>query len=252
MFNTFREFIFDNQSIINGTSPVKYMANFEKQILPSILEDIKYLSNNFEEKFSINESSKMEENLCSYYINDYFDSSLDCSGSIGLITGYNFFFLSYYFLQEIFVNKNIMIYKLKHENIVGNLTDYNHTKYMNDAKIPKENDNSDNDNIFRLDLFNNYTIHARLNVIFYSIILPYINKGKKTTFFNLSLDSAINILTKLNISFLGIVTLVFFFYFIPMINFINNIIYKTKNLLSIIPLNILATQNGVSSLLNIS
>ena len=252
MFNTFREFIFDNQSIINGTSPVKYMANSEKKIIPSILEDIKYLSINFEEKFSINESSKMEENLCSYYINEYFDSTFECSDRIGLISGYNFFFLSYYFLQEIFINKNIMIYKLKHENIVGNLTDYNHTKYMNDAKIPKANDNSGNNNIFRLDLFNNYTIHARLNVIFYSIILPYISKGKKTTFFNLSLDSAINILTKLNISFLGIVTLVFFFYFIPMINFINNIIYKTKNLLSIIPLNILATQNGVSSLLNLS
>ena len=252
MFNTFREFLFDNQSIINGTSPVKYMKNAEKLILPSVLEDIKYLTMNFEEKFSINESSKMEDNLCSYYINDYFDSSFDCADRIGLITGYNFFFLSYYFLQEIFINKNLMIYRLKHENIVGNLTDYNHAKYMNDAKIPKTNDNSGNNNIFRLDLFNNYTIHARLNVIFYSIILPYINKGKKTTFFNLSLDSAISILTKLNISFIGIVTLVLFCYFIPMINFINNIIYKTKNLLSIIPLNILATQNGVSSLLNIS
>ena len=252
MFNTFREFLFDNQSIINGTSPVKYMANSEKKILPSILDDIKYLSINFEEKFAINESSKMEENLCSYYTNDYFDSSIDCSDTIGLITGYNFFFLSYYFLQEIIINKNMMIYKLKHENIVGNLTDYNHTKYMNDAKIPKANDNSGNDNIFRLDLFNNYTIHARLNVIFYNIILPYINTGKKTTFFNLSLDSVIRILTKSNYSFIGIVTLVFFCYFIPMINFINNIIYKTKNLLSIIPLNILATQNGVSSLLNLS
>ena len=252
MFNSFREFLFDNQTIINGTSPANYMKNVEKKILPTILEDIKYLSINFDEKFSINESSKMEENLCSYYINDYFDSSLDCSNNIGLITGYNFFFMSYYFLQEITINKNIMIYKLKHENIVGNLTNYNHTEYMNDAKIPKVNGNSDNNNIFRLDLFNNYTIHARLNVIFYSIILPYINIGKKTTFFNLTLDWVIIILTRLNIAFLAIVTLVFFFYFIPMINFINNIIYKTKNLLSIIPLNILATQNGVSSLLNLS
>ena len=252
MFNSFREFLYDNQSIINGTSPANYMKKAEKEILSSVLEDIKYLSINFEEKFDINESSKMEENLCSYYTNDYFDSSIDCSDTIGLIAGYNFFFLSYYFLEEIKINKNIMIYRLKHDNIVGNLTDYNHTKYMNDEKIPKANGNSGNTNIFRLDLFNNYTIHARLNVIFYNIILPYIKKGKNTTFFNLSLDSVINYLTKLNISFLGIVTLVFFCYFIPMINFINNIIYKTKTLLSIIPLNILATQNGVSSLLNLS
>ena len=37
-----------------------------------------------------------------------------------------------------------------------------------------------------------------------------------------------------------------------MIRFINNIIYKTKNMLSIIPLSILASQSGVSTLLNLT
>ena len=41
-------------------------------------------------------------------------------------------------------------------------------------------------------------------------------------------------------------------YFLPVINFINSIIYKTKNMLSIIPLNILSLQSGVANLLRIS
>ena len=42
------------------------------------------------------------------------------------------------------------------------------------------------------------------------------------------------------------------FFYLPVINYINNVIYKTKNMLSIIPLSILASQNGVYSLLDIS
>ena len=55
-----------------------------------------------------------------------------------------------------------------------------------------------------------------------------------------------------NISFYISVTLVYIFYFIPVIKYINNNIYKTKNMLSIIPLNVLSSQKGVLKLLNIS
>ena len=55
-----------------------------------------------------------------------------------------------------------------------------------------------------------------------------------------------------NISFYISVTLVYIFYFIPVIKYINNNIYKTKNMLSIIPLNVLSSQKSVLKLLNIS
>ena len=54
------------------------------------------------------------------------------------------------------------------------------------------------------------------------------------------------------ISYELLLTTMFFFYLLPIIIYINNVIYKTKNMLSIIPLSILASQNGVSKLLNIS
>ena len=251
-FNVYREYLFDNQSIINGTLPFNYLAKAENESLMHIIEDIQYLNTNYDKIFLKNKNFTIKDNLCSYYINDYFDSSVDCSDKIGLITGYDFFTLSYYFLEEIKIDKKIVSYKLKNENILGNLTDYNVEEYLNDDRIPKEYDETDYKTIFRLDLFNNYTIHTRLNVIFFSIILPYIQDIRRNIFDSLSLENSDKFLIIISISFAGLVTVVFFCYFIPMINFINNIIYKTKNMLSIIPLSILSSQSGVSSLLNLS
>ena len=189
-FNVYREYLFDNQSIINGTLPFNYLAKAENESLMHIIEDIQYLNTNYDKIFLKNKNFTIKDNLCSYYINDYFDSSVDCSDKIGLITGYDFFTLSYYFLEEIKIDKKIVSYKLKNENILGNLTDYNVEEYLNDDRIPKEYDETDYKTIFRLDLFNNYTIHTRLNVIFFSIILPYIQDIRRNIFDSLSLENS--------------------------------------------------------------
>ena len=91
----------------------------------------------------------------------------------GLITEYDFDTLSNYFFEEIKIDKNIAKYKLKNEHIVGNLTLYNKESYLNDIEIPKQDEQSEN--IFRLELFNNDIIHSNLNIVFLSIILPYID-----------------------------------------------------------------------------
>ena len=77
-------------------------------------------------------------------------------------------------------------------------------------------------------------------------------ENRKIDFNSFSIDKVDRFLILVNIIFLVIMSFLFFFYFIPVINYINNTIYKTKNMLSIIPLSILSTQNGVKALLNLS
>ena len=254
-FNAYREYLFDNQSIVNGTSPNKYLTENENKTLASNIENIQYLSTEGEEilkQYTGFINLTEVNNLCELYQNDFFDSSSICSQIIGLITSYDFYTLSYYFLEELKIYKNIVEYKLENEDIVGNLTEYDLNSYLNDSSLPKKWDTSSSLPTFRLNLFNDDSIHNQLNVMFANIILPFIQKSRKNVFDKISFEHITGYLIILNFCFFIIITLAFFAYFIPMIRFINNIIYKTKNMLSIIPLSILASQSGVSTLLNLS
>ena len=251
MFNVYREFLFDNQSVINEMTPLEYLIEGEHEELVTITEDTKFLFSKYKEILLKNKTQD-ERSLCSYYINDFFDSSSECHDIIGLISKYEFDILSFNFLEEIKINKNIVRYKLKYEQILGNLTEYSYSDYVNNELIPRKDNNNDYRIIFRLDLFNNETLHYRLNIIFFSIILPYLQENRNNTYNIFSFSGIKTYLLTINLLFLIIKSLIYFFYFIPIINFINSIIYKTKNMLSIVPLSILSSQNNVLTLLNIS
>ena len=248
MFNSYREYIFDNQSFINEMIVLDYIVQVEREQLISISENKKYINANYIKFINNlgNESLGYNNDLCSFYINDFFDSSDMCSEVIGLITKYDIFHMAFYFLEEIKIKKNIVRYKLKYEKIVGNLTEYKYLDYLEDKNIPKKGSYN---NIFRLNLFNDDEIHFNLNLVFFSIILPYIQENRKRDFKIFSIDKVDRHLIIVNIVFLIMMSFLFFFYFIPVINYINNTIYKTKNMLSIIPLSILSYQNTVKSLL---
>jgi hypothetical protein len=225
---------------------------YEKEEISKLNKNVRYLRLN-SDKFLKNRTKITDKSLCNYYINDVFDSSVECEEVIGLITNYDFDPLTYYFLEEIKINKNIIRYALLYgKKIVGNLTEYNYSDYINNELIPKIEDDNDNVTLFRLDLFNDDIIHYKLNLMFFSIILPYIEENRKSIYNILTIGKNDNNLILVFILFLVSISLIFVFYFIPIVNHINRIIYKTKNMLSIIPLNILSSQSGVSKLLQIS
>jgi len=248
MFNVYREFLFDNQSIINEITPFEYLSLVEKKELPKFGIDFNYLTLNLEKW--LNETDLQQDTLCGFYINDFFDSSSQCEEYIGLITKYNFIYLTNYFLEEIKINKNLVKYKLKYETILGNLTEYNPEDYINNNLIPRADDTPKYGTLFRLDLFNNETLHFNLNIIFFSIILPFIQSKRKIIFVFINPYEVY--LSSISSLFFVFVTGAMFCYFIPIINIINSIIYKTKNMLSIIPLCILSSQKSALSLFNIS
>ena len=259
-FNIYREYLFDDKSISNGELSFDFLNKFEKTNFLESREDSKKITSNSHLIVPKAKSGNLTpKNLCAYYINDYFDSSYECEEKIGLISTYNFKELAFYFSEEIKIAKNIAKYKFQNEVILGDLASYNFTEFNEYISIIGE-DTSYNDDeeysgdfntTFRLDLFNNETLHKKLNVIFFTIILPFIQDN--LILFNSSeINRGEMTLITFNISFYISVTLVYIFYFIPVIKYINNNIYKTKNMLSIIPLNVLSSQKGVLKLLNIS
>ena len=248
LFNIYREFLFDNHTVIDNMSSIVYMEQSEK----TFKKNFKYIgSKNVDNLKSLGLISN--KSLCFYYINDFFDSSAKCETSIGLISTYDFSTFVYNFLEEIKISKNIVKDKLENEMVFGNLTEYNYLDYIKNPLVPPYYLYYTDPTIsFRLDLFNNETIHFKLNIMFFNIILPYIQENRKGLYSILNIGNAHKNVTVFFLLFLIVVTLVYLFYFLPIVIFLNTIIYKTKNMLSIIPLNILASQNGVSELLDIS
>ena len=245
-YNVYREFLFDENSMISDMTPLDYLIDIEKQGHSLLTGNIKFIEANINKVYAKNTNRSEIRNLCSYYKNDFFDSTVECSDKIGLISNYDFNTLLINFIDEININKNVMRYKLKHQNILGNLTNYNISDYIIILNTMGDND------IFRLDLFNNETLHGKLNIIFFSIILPYIQEDKQEISKILIIDNIEYFLLSLSCLIGLILALAFFCYFIPIINYVNSIIYKTKNMLSIIPLSILSYQNDVLILLGIS
>jgi flagellar basal body-associated protein FliL len=254
LFNSFREYLFDENHIILGLPTYEYLLKKEKIIYISNTEDINYLTllskyiKGLFQKFTI----LQEKGYCSSYIS-YFNSQDECKDYIGGENGIislGFHLLINSFMEELRNARNLMTLFLDEKIIVGNLSEI----------IDKTDDDEtfgidvNKTLMFRMQVFNLEQIHKRVNIIFLNIILQYINQERDIT-----IDSTNESLTNVYIPYIiilivyiVILLLAFFIYWIPMIQERNIEIYKTKNMLSIIPVKILATQPNIRELLNIS
>ena len=254
LFNSFREYLFDDNHIISGLPAYEYLLKKEKTIYISNTEDINFLTvlskyiKGLYQKFLI----LQEKGFCSSYI-AYFNSQDECKGFIGGENGIislGFHLLINSFLEEVRNARNLMTLFLDEKIIVGNLSaimDYTDNDETFGIDVNKTL-------IFRMKVFNLEQIHKRLNIIFLNIILQYINQERDITIETTdeSLINAYMLFIILIIVYIVILLLIFFFYWIPMIQTRNIEIYKTKNMLSIIPVKILASQPNIRELLDIS
>ena len=109
--------------------------------------------------------------------------------------------------------------------------------------------------IFRLQLFNDFYIHKGINFEFFYIIYHYIDLEKIFNDIDIKMfirDRKTLVYIILIVAHITINLLFVFFYLIPKIKFMNEEIYNTKNMLSIIPIHILASLPNIRNLLNIS
>ena len=155
--------------------------------------------------------------------------------------------------EEIRIYKNRINELLSNHSIVGNLTLYG-SKYWNEEDIINRFNNQNNTVLYyRLYLFNDKLFHKDLNILFINAIYPYIDEERKMTVESIN-DSIKNKQVTYIIYFtclLIVITILFIVYWLPMIKNMNIIIYKTKKMLSIIPIHILSSQENINGLLNI-
>ena len=250
MFNIYREFLFDNERIILNMNTYDYLRKIEIEIYNSITESHTKTDNFIKNLIMNNEGllSQLERHFCSYFVTDYFYSLEECKNKFGKFLENDFHILSNYFLEEIKIEKNIAKYLFENENIIGNLTNLNITDVINKFLI--ENENLNKTTIFRLNLFNNDTLHSNLNLLFINILLPHLQHNRYTIYSYITVDGENSHFIKLNMLYLSILSIMHFGVFI-IIKILNSQIYKVKNILSIVPIWVLTSQSNIKLLHNI-
>ena len=196
-----------------------------------------------------------QKSLCSSYIIKY-SSIEECEESIGGKNGilnFGFTFIINDFFEEMRYYRNIMNSFLVYNAFIGDLN-----------KLDEDYINQINEQIkelkaiapyiyYRLEIFNQ-NIHYDLVTKFLNVILQYILQEK-----DISTDCILKYIEGGYIIYIVLISIfaliicgIFWFYWIPMIRVLNMEIYKTKNMLTIIPVQILASLPNIRELLNIS
>ena len=136
-------------------------------------------------------------------------------------------------MEEIKVSKNFVKYKLEKEENLNN---------FKEEKLNIE---------FKLSLFNHTKIHSDLNLIFINSLLPYLQYIRKVIFEYNSIDGEDSFGIKLSIIYIILLTIIFLIWFFLIIKFLNVQINEEKNILSIIPISTLTSQNNNKYFLDI-
>ena len=255
IFNGYREFLFDQNTLINGTLSNDYINNKLNEIY-FLKFDENIIFNKYRNKIQDIYESYNEFNsqtLCSRINYDYFFSEEECNLHMKGITTYEISVVYTTITEEIRINKNLINQLLSNNAVFGNLTLYGSKYWIQDRIINDLKNANYSPSFYRLYLFNNDSFHKDLNILFINSLYPYIEEERK-----INNDSINGIIKNKEMSyityyvcFLVLITLLFLILWVPMIRNMNIIIYTTKKMLSIIPIHILASQKNIQTLLNI-
>ena len=254
LFNTYREFLFDDNTIIHGEKAYNYLINKEKTFFSTNTQYINYLSllSGQIENMYRNYLILQKKGFCNSSI-AYFNSEKECQDFMGGTDGIislEYHIIIHSFLDEMRNAKDVIKLLLDQNYLRGNLSELipietNDTEYGLDTN---------NELSFRMEAFNMKEAHYRINIIFLNIIWQYLRSEKDMT-----MKSILESFNNVNIRYIVSISVYFFlfliyftFYWFPMIKRMNNEIYKTKKMLAIIPVQILASQPNIKELLNIS
>ena len=255
-FNIYREYLFDNGSIILNEIPYKNLIIREKYIFGNWTDDVNnitsYINLLITNKYI---KDKLNVSLCSFNVTDYFKTENDCFKEVGNSHEQDIYTFSYGFVDDIRIKKNIIRGLSESGMIIGNLTEYEtetwHKKYFELFNNITKEDFSISIR-FRLQLFNEKYYHSISNINFINIILPFFNQNRKIIFEYLTIAATNYIYYILfSVSIVGLL-MIYFFYLIPKLRNLNRIIYETKNMLKIIPIHILMADINIKNLLHIS
>jgi hypothetical protein len=254
IFIIYRQYVFDNTVIIYQMYPFDYLKKIEEDSYETLSEDTKFI-NEFIKEFLPNDEevqNNLKKSYCLYNETYKFNSTQECENKFGQILKYDFSIMASYFIEELRINRNLVKYLISQGILRGSLNYYDEDIWLKDETIPKVGENYTGENIFRLDLYNNETIHAHLDLIFVNIILPYIEINRQIIIPHLLIDDKEIYLNVTSVFYLIFIFLIYLVYLLLKIRSINIYIYKTKNMLTLIPLHILSSQDNIKQLLHLS
>jgi hypothetical protein len=238
--------MFDPNSIIFGYNSLDYLLIKDKEIFSLngkdnfLLETTYSLINQYEDIY--NEFKK--QNLCAWSSGNSFNNEDECLNFLSGQMNYGYEVASFALHDLIFTGKNIIEYFMKENlDIVGNLSEFGKNNY----------DDILENQVFRLSLFNNNTIHSDLNVLFTQSLLPYITNLINDTS-NFIIDSFENSDSNYYIYLVCYILFNLFIYlivWIPFIKNMNSVIYNSKKILGIIPIHVLTTLVNIKKILNL-
>jgi hypothetical protein len=230
LVNAYREFIFNNGSYMHNLPIYEFLIKAEKEIYLTHIQDIIFIEGNCVNINGLcNLFSKFQKNLLCFSN----ENNNECDNYLQVITSLGFYNFISYWLEEIRFKRNY----------VSLIDSINRTiNFWND----------DQNRI--LDLFNLQDVHYEINYLFNQIVLSSIEEERNMTLDNIiqNISSNKRVYIILLLIYFLLILVLYMLYWRPIINNITLLIYKTKNILTIIPVEILAEQTNIKSLLNIS
>ena len=253
VFNMYREYLFNNSTSFDAIALIEDIRTMESEIFEDISEEVKEIENFISTNIPMDDklTSVLNKHLCSYIITDYFNSPEECKEKYKNVINYDFTVFASNFMQNLRNVKNIARYKQETENIIGNLKTYTIDLWRN-WDIKEISKKAKKETSFRLNLFNDDIIHSNFNVMIINIFIPYLDENRKEIIKRLSLKGKVQYFILNSFLIIFIIGIIYIVYLLPMIRYLNNFIYRTKNMLLFIPMSILTSQSNIKSLLNLT
>ena len=253
LFVVYRQYIFDDSIQIYNMKPFDYLSKALINSFNTISSDNIFMKDFHKKYLSEGEIREyLTKSFCYYNFTRRYSNYEECKSELFFLLNKDFVLIASNFLESLRKSIHIIKYLLSTGKIVGELNDYNQDIWLKDKRVPLIGKNNEGNYIFRLDLYNNDTVHAYLDLIFVNILLPYIDIHRKHIIPFLSLEGSDYYLKLTTAFYVLIVFLIFCIYLLLEIRFLNKHIYRTKNLLRLIPLNILMSLGNIKSLLDLN
>ena len=245
-FNGYREYIFDENTIIFGNKSEDYLQLKLEEIFNTKGEDTYFVNSTYSyiKNFKNTFTKFNSENLCTRMEGNFFESEDDCLNYLEGQIKYGYQITSFTLVDLIRIGINFIKYYFNVDmDIFGNLTVYGINDYMD----------INNDQKFRLYLFNNDTSHSKLNVLFVHALLPYFIDIVNITSNAIieAADHSDSLFYVFMISYICINVILFITVWLPFIKNMNSVIYNAKKILGIIPIHILSSLANIKKILNL-
>ena len=246
LFNGYREYLFDEKTIIDNLDSEKFLRIKLENIYNTIGND-NYIINSTYSHFKDFKNFFIKFNrvsLCTRMGENYFESELDCENYLQGQIKYGYQITAFTLVDLIRMGSNFIKYYFEKEiSIVGNLTEYGITEYKNISDNQK----------FRLYLFNNNATHDNINVIFYHLLLPYYYDiiSETSTYIINNTNNGQSLYLIIMICYVSITIVFALSMWVPFIVEMNFLLNNSKKILRIIPIHILSTLTNIKKILNL-